>query len=129
MSGSEGSAILVAPGGLVRWGLAAEAIRSVLHPREVRGRGAVIDVSRRLSLDPPADGPRRLIAVTGAGGETLLVASGQLEVLELAPDATWPLPRLLAAAALRAGVRGIAFTDEGPPVLVLDPDALANGDG
>jgi hypothetical protein len=127
MGAGEPQLFLVGAAGSLRWALPTSAVRAVFDPREV-GDEHVIDLARRLRIVAPAQGLRRILAVTASRGERLVRALGQLEVVELAPEAACAIPRLLAGAARRSGVGQVAFPEGGAPLWVLDPDLLIEDD-
>ena len=107
-----------------------EAPPDVLGLIDLRGEGVpVMDVSRRLGVRADTGSARRIVVIEREGSASRLVgviADQVLSVVEIAPDAIEPAPRIGPAGQHTGLLRGVARLN-GRLVLLLDQTLLLGG--
>jgi hypothetical protein len=106
------------------FGIHAQIVQAIVADRDWKG-AEPFDVSQALEIAPAAEGTAHPVLLIGAAERTSpLRALGAVLLRQVEVSSVWPVPLLARHPAKRQTVSGIAFVEQGVPLLVLDPVAL-----
>ena len=105
-------------------GIAAERVREIVAEIDWNGEPA-IDVGELIPALASADGAARVLSIIVAGGGVLpLRTTSAIVVRTVEVGALVRLPRVVTRGA--RWIRGIVFDDKAVPLVVIDPEAIAD---
>jgi hypothetical protein len=116
-------------GARVDYAMLPDIVRAIVSPRDWTGNEPVDfeEIVRAPRSRTPPQG--RVVVLSVAGRELALRVAGGISFRQLDASQLLPLPALLRGRASRDLVERVAFVDDQPPLLLLNPSALAHRDG
>jgi chemotaxis signal transduction protein len=109
----------------VDYALATDVVRAIVSPRDWTGPDPFDFAELARAPRGHTTAQERLVVVSAAGRELALRVAGAVSFRQLEASQLLPLPPLLRGRAPRDLVDRIAFFDQRPPLLLLNPAAFA----